>query len=59
MLVSELIIEVSVLALGRLIDESHLEQFVDDFEHELLGVEVVELLTHRLVNVFEAQSVSG
>ena len=48
-----------VAALACLVDESHLEELVDDLKDELLGVEVVELMAHRLVDVLERHASAG
>jgi hypothetical protein len=50
---SKLIIKESVAALAGLINKSHLKELINDLEHEFFSVEVVILLTHRLVDVIE------
>ena len=53
---SEGVIEEHVCLLRNLINESHLEQLINDLEHEVLRVEVVELCAHPLVDIVERQA---
>ena len=50
---SEGIVQEHVGALTDLVDETHLEELVDDLEYEVLSVEVLELGADTLVNVVE------
>jgi len=50
---SEVIIKVHVGTLGHFIDKAHLEQLVNNFEHEVFRVEVLESRAHPLMDVVE------
>lgn len=54
----KVVVEVHVSALGYFVDETHLEEFVDDFEYEVLRVEVLECIAHALVNGVERKAAS-
>ena len=53
---SKIVVEVHVGALGDLVYESHLEQFVNNLEYEVFRVEVLELRADPLVNAVEAKT---
>jgi hypothetical protein len=53
---SKLIIKEGIAALARLVDETHLEEFVDNLEYKFLGVEIVELLTNSFVYVIKVHA---
>lgn len=52
----KVVVEEHVCALRDLVDEAHLEELVDDLEHKVLRVEVLELSAHPLVNVVEREA---
>ena len=56
---SKIVVEVHVGALGNLVDESHLEQLVDDLEDEVFRVEVLEGRAYALVDAIEAETALG
>ena len=56
---SKIVVEVHVGALGDLVDESHLEQLVDDLEDEVFRVEVLEGRAYTLVDAIEAETALG
>ena len=55
----EVVVEVHVGALANLVDEAHLEELVDDLEHEVLRVEVLEGRAYALVDAVEAETALG
>ena len=54
----EVVVEEHVGALADFVDETHLEELVDDLEHEVLRVEILESSTDTLVNSIEAEPAS-
>ena len=55
---SEVVIKVHVGAARNFIQETHLEELVDYFEHEVFREEVIESRAHPLVNRIEGQTAS-
>ena len=54
----EVVVEEHVGTLADFVDETHLEELVDDLEHEVLRVEILESSTDTLVNSIEAEPAS-
>ena len=56
---SKIVVEVHVGALRDLVDESHLEQLVDDLEDKVFRIEVLEGRAYTLVDAIEAETALG
>ena len=60
MLVSfEVVVEVHVGALRHFIDETHLEQLINNLKHKVLRVEILESSADALVDVVERKTAIG
>ena len=48
-----LVVQVCISALADFVNETHLEQIINHFEHHVFGVEPVEWLRHLSVDIIE------
>ena len=55
---SEVVVKVHVCAARNFVKETHLEELVDNLEHEVFREEVIESGAHPLVNRIEGETAS-
>ena len=49
----EVVVEVHVGALRNFIDETHLEELINNFKHKVLSVEILEGCAYTFVDIVE------